>query len=290
MTSTKDILKKLQKLEIRTKGLTKHVFSGEYHSAFKGKGMAFSEVREYHIGDEVRTIDWNVTARFNDPFVKVFEEERELTAMLIIDVSGSLDFGSTKSKRETIMEIAAVLSFSAITNNDKVGAIFVSDKVEKYIPAQKGRNHVMVILRELIEFKASSKETNLSEALKFLRNTQTKRCISFVISDFYDHSAFLESMRLSKKKHDVVAIKVTDKMENEMPDMGIIQVFNAETGKSTWINTSDEISRKKFTKNIQNKSDELANELLKSGIDFVSINTDQDYIPILKNLFKRRGA
>jgi uncharacterized protein (DUF58 family) len=212
--NTGELLKKIRRLEIKTKGLTKQVFSGEYHSAFKGKGMAFSEVRDYQLGDEVRTIDWNVTARFNSPFVKVFEEERELTVMLIIDVSGSKEFGTgEKSKKELALEIAAVLAFSAVNNNDKVGAVFISDSVEKYISAEKGLKHALIILRELIEFKPLSKGTNLNEGLKFFRNTQKKRCISFVISDFIDSNDFMEGLKVSKKKHDMVAIRINDKAE-----------------------------------------------------------------------------
>ena len=227
---TKELIKKIQRLEIKTKGLTKHIFSGEYHSAFKGRGMTFSEVRDYQFGDEVRTIDWNVTARFNDPYVKVFDEERELTVMLIIDISGSEDFGTTeKTKKDLALELAAVLSFSAISNNDKVGAIFVSDKMEKYIAPGKGKKHALIILRELIEFKPTSTGTNISEGLKFFRNTQKKRSIAFVLSDFMDSNNYMEALKVARRKHDMVALRLVDDAEKNLPSMGIVQLFNAET-------------------------------------------------------------
>ena len=287
---TKEILKKIQKLEIKTKGLTKHVFSGEYHSAFKGRGMAFSEVRDYQLGDEVRTIDWNVTARFNSPFVKIFEEERELTVMLIIDVSGSSEFGSTvKSKKDLALEIAAVLAFSAISNNDKVGAIFVSDKVEKYISPEKGRNHTLIILRELIEFKPENKGTNLNEALRFFRNTQKKRSIAFVISDFFDTNNFMEGMKVSRKKHDMVAIRLFDPAEFELPKMGLVQLFNAETGKTSWVNSNSVIVQDYYTKEAVLSETKIKDDFKRAGIDLASFSTEQDYIPVLMKLFQRRG-
>jgi uncharacterized protein (DUF58 family) len=287
---TKEILKKIQKLEIKTKGLTKHVFSGEYHSAFKGRGMAFSEVRDYQLGDEVRTIDWNVTARFNSPFVKIFEEERELTVMLIIDVSGSSEFGSTvKSKKDLALEIAAVLAFSAISNNDKVGAIFVSDKVEKYISPDKGRNHALIILRELIEFKPENKGTNLNEALRFFRNTQKKRSIAFVISDFFDTNNFMEGMKVSRKKHDMVAIRLFDPAEFELPKMGLVQLFNAETGKTTWVNSNSVLVQDYYTKEAVLSETKIKDDFKRAGIDLATFSTEQDYIPVLMKLFQRRG-
>jgi uncharacterized protein (DUF58 family) len=287
---TKEILKKIQKLEIKTKGLTKHVFSGEYHSAFKGRGMAFSEVRDYQLGDEVRTIDWNVTARFNSPFVKIFEEERELTVMLIIDVSGSSEFGSTvKSKKDLALEIAAVLAFSAISNNDKVGAIFVSDKVEKYISPEKGRNHALIILRELIEFKPENKGTNLNEALRFFRNTQKKRSIAFVISDFFDTNNFMEGMKVSRKKHDMVAIRLFDPAEFELPKMGLVQLFNAETGKTSWANSNSILVQDYYTKEAVLSETKIKDDFKRAGIDLATFSTEQDYIPVLMKLFQRRG-
>ena len=288
--NTNELLKKIQKLEIKTKGLTKQVFSGEYHSAFKGRGMAFSEVRDYHLGDEVRTIDWNVTARFNSPFVKIFEEERELTVMLIIDVSGSEEYGTTeKSKKDLALEISAVLAFSAISNNDKVGAIFVSDQVEKYIAPDKGRKHALIILRELIEFVPKSKGTNLNEALKFFRNTQKKRSISFVISDFIDSNDFMEGLKVSKKKHDMVAIRVNDKAEYELPKMGLIQLFNAETGVKTWVNTNSPIVREKYANDFKASEQKMFTDFKKSGIDFASISTTDNFIKPLTVLFQQRG-
>lgn len=286
---TKELLKKIRRLEIKTKGLTKHIFSGEYHSAFKGRGMAFSEVRDYHFGDEVRTIDWNVTARFNEPYVKVFDEERELTVMLIIDVSGSEDFGTgTKTKKDLALEIAAILSFSAISNNDKVGAIFVSDRIEKYIAPEKGRKHALVILRELIEIKPKSKGTDINEGLKFFRNTQKKRSIAFVMSDFFDKHDFIEGLKVSRKKHDMVAIRLIDEAERDLPKMGIVQLYNAETEESTWVNTNDENIRKLHTEEFNKKEEDLTNLFKKSGIDFVSIYTEDDYIQPLVHLFKNR--
>ena len=287
---TKELLKKIQRLEIKTKGLTKQVFSGEYHSAFKGRGMAFSEVRDYQIGDEVRTIDWNVTARFNSPFVKVFEEERELTVMLIIDISGSEEFGTVeKSKKELSLEIASVLAFSAINNNDKVGAIFVSDQVEKYIVPDKGRKHALVILRELIEFKPKSKGTNINEALKFFRNTQKKRSISFVISDFMDDNNFMEGLKVSNKKHDMVAIRLSDIAEYELPKMGLIQLYNAESGNTTWVNTNSEKVRSNYLNGYKDLENKLFSEFKKSRIDYVSISTDDNFIRPLIALFQQRG-
>ena len=285
-----EIIKKIQRLEIKTKGLTKQVFSGEYHSAFKGKGMAFSEVREYQLGDEVRTIDWNVTARFGNPFVKVFEEERELTVMLMIDLSGSNTFGlGSKSKKELAIEIAAVLLFSAISNKDKVGAIFITDKVEKYIPAGKGRNHALLILRHLIEFHPENKGTNLNEGLKFFRNTQKKRCIAFLISDFQDENNFIEGIKLSSKKHDLVGINIKDKSEFELPKLGIVQLYNAETNKASWVNTNAVSVQAKFKNQAITKQNRIIDEFKKAGVDLATITTDEDYIPILMKLFKKRG-
>ena len=286
---TTELLKKIRHLEIRTKGLTKHIFSGEYHSAFKGRGMAFSEVRNYHFGDEVRTIDWNVTARFNEPFVKVFDEERELHVMLIIDVSGSEYIGTgERMKKDLALEIAAILSFSALSNNDKVGAIFVSDRVEKYIAPEKGRKHALVILRELIELVPKSKGTNLNEGLRFLRNTQKKRSIAFVISDFVDENNFMEGLRLSRKKHDMVALQLIDAVEREMPDLGIVQLENAETGERTWINSNSAEAKQIHRENYLKSDEKLTHEMIRSGIDFCSIETDEDIIKPLVKLFKNR--
>ena len=286
---TKDLIQKIHRLEIKTKGLTRQIFSGEYHSAFKGRGMAFSEVRDYHFGDEVRTIDWNVTARYNTPYVKVFEEERELTVMLVIDISGSEEFGTTeKTKKELALEIAAVLAFSAVANNDKVGALFVSDKMELYIAPEKGKKHVLFILRELIEFKPKSKLTNLNEGLRFLRNTQKKRTISFIISDFIDSNNFMEGMRLTKKRHDTIAIKISDNAEKTLPDVGLVQLFNAETSETTWVNSSAKWVRETFTANFMEEESNTLFSFKKAGIDCVSCSTDQDIVKALVKLFHQR--
>lgn len=286
---TKELLKKIRHLEIKAKGLTRHIFSGEYQSAFKGRGMAFSEVREYHFGDEVRTLDWNVTARFNNPYVKVFEEERELTVMLIIDVSGSENFGSQeKTKKDLALEIAALLSFSAITNNDKVGAIFVSDQVERYIAPGKGRKHALMILRELIELKPEHTATNLNEGLKYFRNTQKKRGIAFVISDFMDDNPFMEGLKVSRKKHDMVAIRLFDRSERVLPDLGIIQLFNAETGETTWVNSSSAQAKKIHEENFERFEDALFMDFKRAGIDYATLATEEDYIKPLIHLFKSR--
>jgi uncharacterized protein (DUF58 family) len=286
---TKELLKKIKRLEIRTKGLTRHIFSGEYHSAFKGRGMAFSEVRDYHFGDEVRTIDWNVTARFNDPYVKVFEEERELTVMLVIDVSGSEQYGSQeKTKKELTLELAAILAFSAISNNDKVGAIFVSDKVEKYIAPDKGRKHALIILRELIEIKPERKGTDLREGMKYFRNTQKKRSIGFVISDFIDDHDYIEALKVTRRKHDIVALHVHDKAEQELPDMGIVQLYNAETGATTWVNTNSKSAKERHKEQYLERERFLTKELKKAGIDLASISTEEDFIKPLVKLFQTR--
>ena len=287
---TNELLKKIRHLEIRAKGLTRHIFSGEYHSAFKGRGMAFSEVRDYQLGDEVRTIDWNVTARYNSPYVKVFEEERELTVMLVIDLSGSSEFGSgQRSKKDLILEMAAILSFSAITNNDKVGAILISDRVEKYIAPDKGRQHALILLREIIELKRKGEGTDLNEGLKFLRNTQKKRTITFIISDFVDDHNYLEGLKLTRKYHDAIAVRVEDPAETELPDAGIIQLFNAETGETTWINSSSKEVREKFEATAKERRAAFQHELRRSGIDYIELHTDKDIIHPMSNFFRRRS-
>lgn len=265
------------------------MFSGEYHSAFKGRGMAFSEVRDYHFGDEIRTIDWNVTARYNEPYVKVFNEERELTIMLIIDVSGSTDFGTTeRTKRDLALEITAVLAFSAIENNDKVGALFISDKVEKYIAPEKGKKHTLLILRELMGLVPRSKGTDLSEGLKFLRNTQKKRTISFVISDFSDDQNFIDGMRLTAKRHDTIAIRLKDEAEEILPDLGIVSLFNAELNSKCWVNSSNENVRERYATQYQEREHQLTQAFNRSGIDNVILKTDDDIIRPLITLFKHR--
>jgi uncharacterized protein (DUF58 family) len=287
--TTEELLKKVRKIEIKTKGLTKHIFSGEYHSSFKGRGMAFSEVREYQIGDEVRTIDWNVTARFNSPYVKVFEEERELTVMLIIDLSGSTNYGTNdKSKKELALELAAVLAFSAEANNDKVGAIFITNEVEKYIAPAKGKKHILYILRELIEFEAKNLETNINEGLRFFRNVIKKRSIAFVISDFVSENEYIESFRICKRKHDMIALQINDPSEKQLPDLGMIHYFNAETGEKTWVNSSSKQVKQVFEDNYNRFQATIESNFKKNGIDHTSFDTTEDFIPKLISLFNHR--
>ncbi len=287
---TSELLKKVRKIEIKSRGLTNHIFSGHYHSAFKGKGMTFSEVREYQYGDDVRSIDWNVTARLNHPYVKIFEEEREMTVMLLIDVSGSNKFGTQKQfKEELITEIAAVLSFSAIKNNDKVGVIFFSDKIEKFIPPKKGSSHILRIIRELINFTPSNNQTNIAEALRYFTNIIKKKCTAFLISDFMDNS-FEDAIKITSKKHDLVAIRVYDELESQLPDIGIVKLKNAENGNTLWIDSSDVQIRKNYQIWWRQHEKFLNDIFLKSGTDEVKINTNQDYVKPLMNLFKKRES
>ncbi len=286
---TKALLKKVREIEIKTRSLTKQVFSGEYHSAFKGRGMAFSEVKNYQFGDDVRNIDWNVTARFNEAFVKVFEEERELSVFLLIDVSGSGNVGTTqRSKRELMLEIAAVLSFSAVMNNDKVGAIFVSDQMEKYIPPKKGRSHALMILRELIDFKPKSKGTKLSEGLKYFRNVVKKRSICFLVSDFYDDNNFMEGLKIANNKHDMVALRVFDPYEKELPNLGIVKLYDSEKGTVRWVNSSSANVRDRYRKSYEVFEQQLSDDLRKAGIDHASLATDGKYLAALNQLFLSR--
>ena len=285
---TTDLIKKVRKIEIKTKGLSSQIFAGEYHSAFKGRGMEFSEVREYQYGDDVRNIDWNVTARLNRPYVKVFEEERELTVMLLIDVSGSGMFGtSVNMKRDVMTEVAAVLSFSAISNNDKIGVIFFSDKIEKFIPPQKGKKHILRIIRELLDFQSESKMTDLNEALSFLTNAIKKRCTAFVISDFRAPD-FYESLRIASKKHDVVALRVYDQVEKELPNIGFVKMYDAETGETRWIDTSIKNVRLSYKKWWDDLTNELNSTFTKCGVDMASISTSEDYVKPLIKLFEQR--
>ena len=286
---TSELLKRVRKIEIKTRGLSNQIFSGQYHSAFKGRGMAFSEVRGYQMGDDVRTIDWNVTARAGEPYVKVFEEERELTVMLVVDVSGSGDFGSkVMIKRALMTEICAVLSFSAIQNNDKVGIIFFSDRVEKFIPPKKGKSHILRIIRELIDFKPEHKGTNLAEALRYLTNVVKKRSIAFLLTDFMD-KGYSDALKLANKKHDLVAIRVYDHLEQEIPNVGLLPMTDAETGKVVWVDTSSKETRIKLKTNGLSFEAELKDILVKSGVDMAEVRTDGSYIKPLMNLFKRRG-
>ena len=285
---TSDLLKKVRKIELKTRGLSNHIFAGEYHTAFKGRGMAFSEVREYQPGDDIRTIDWNVTARFNTPFIKVFEEERELTVMLIIDVSGSKNFGTQKQmKQELVTELSAVLAFSAIQNNDKIGVIFFSDKVEKFIPPKKGKSHILRIIRELIAFEPENKGTDIGEALRYFNNVIKKRAVCFVISDFMGDN-FEAPLKIANKKHDVVTISINDKREEELPDIGLIQMKDAETGEVKWIDTGNKSIRQNYKKNYLRNKEEV-NQLFKnSGVDSIQLRTDMDYVKPLIQFFKRR--
>ncbi len=284
----KDLLKKVRKIEIKTRGLTRQIFAGEYHSAFKGRGMTFSEVREYQYGDDIRSIDWNVTARFNHPFVKVFEEERELTVMLLIDVSASGDFGTHEQlKRSLITEIAAVLSFSAIENNDKIGVIMFSDRIEKFIPPQKGRKHILRIIRELLDFKPQSNGTDISESLRFLTNAIKKRCTAFLISDFRD-KGYARSLQVANNKHDVAALHIFDQRETTLPPVGLIRVLDAETGKERWIDTSRRRVRESYAMKWESHVEMMKEIFTRAGVDHVSLQTGADYVKPLMRLFKKR--
>ncbi len=294
---TTELIKKVRKIEIKTRGLSSQIFSGEYHSAFKGKGMAFSEVREYQPGDDIRAIDWNVTARFNSPFIKVFEEERELTVMLLVDVSASENFGTQKElKKDMMTEICAVLAFSAIQNNDKTGVILFSDKIEKFIPPKKGKSHILRIIRELIDFTPTSKGTDIELALKYFTNVIKKRSIAFLISDFIDEKLTRENKRdsealkIANKKHDLVALRISDKREKELPDVGLIRVLDAETGKLKWINTSDPKVRDQYALSSVKRDARLKEIFTRCGIDSATIGTSESYIRPLMNLFKKRES
>ena len=287
---TSEILKKVRKIEIKARGLSSNVFAGQYHSAFKGRGMAFSEVREYQYGDDVRDIDWNVTARFHRPYIKVFEEERELTVMLMIDVSGSLDFGTQRQlKRDMVTEIAATIAFSAIQNNDKIGVVFFSDRIEKYIPPKKGRKHILYIIRELLDFQPKSHRTNVRQALEFLTSVAKRRCTAFVLSDFYDTQDFLQPLQIANRKHDVVALQVYDIRAKELPDVGLIRVVDAETGHEQYIDTSSRQLRQAHERYWRNTQEKLKDTMSKSNVDLVSIATNDDYVKSLLMLFKRRS-
>lgn len=287
---TADIIKKVRKIEIKTRGLSRQIFTGHYHSAFKGRGMAFSEVREYQYGDDIRNIDWNVTARFNHPYIKIFEEERELTVMLLIDVSGSNEFGSRiQFKEEQMTEIAAVIAFSAINNNDKVGVIFFSDRVEKFIPPKKGASHILRIIRELIDFRPESQKTNIAEALRYLTNAIKKRCTAFVISDFLD-TGFDEALRIAGNKHDLVALRIYDERETGLPNIGLVKIFNKESGKYSWVDTGSAKIRQSYRNWWEMHQQYLARQFKRSGIDHVGINTGEDYVKPLVSLFKLRES
>lgn len=287
---TSELLKKVRQIEIKTRGLSRNIFAGQYHSAFKGRGMAFSEVREYQFGDDIRDIDWNVTARYARPYIKVFEEERELTVMLLIDVSGSKDFGSIhQMKKDLVTEIAATLAFSAIQNNDKIGVIFFSDKIEKFIPPQKGKRHILYIIRELIDFHPDDKKTDISLVLKYLTNAIKKRCTAFLISDFIDNNPYQDALTIANKKHDVVAIQVYDRRETELPKVGLMKIKDAETGLERWIDSSSRKVRGAYQEWWIKRQEEMDNSFKRSRVDAVSIRTEDDYVKSLLALFGKRN-
>jgi len=287
---TSELLKKVRQIEIKTRGLSNNIFAGQYHSAFKGRGMAFSEVREYQFGDDTRDIDWKVTARYVRPYVKVFEEERELTVMLLIDVSGSKDFGTvSQMKRDVTTEIAATLAFSAIQNNDKIGVIFFSDKIEKFIPPQKGRRHILYIIRELIDFRPDDRQTDINQALKYLTNAIKKRCTAFLLSDFIDRGNYRDALTIANRKHDIVAIQVYDRRETELPSVGLMKVRDAETGQERWIDSSSKRVREAYRTWWDKRQAERNAAFQKSRIDAVSIRTEDDYVKALLALFDKRN-
>lgn len=285
---TTELLKKVRKIEIKTKGLSNHIFSGEYHSSFKGRGMSFSEVREYQYGDDIRSIDWNVTARFNHPYIKIFEEERELTVMLLVDVSRSSLFGThNQIKREIITEVCAVLAFSAINNNDKVGVIFFSNQIEKFIPPKKGRSHILRIIRELLDFTPDQSETDLDGAIQYFNNVVKKRSIAFILSDFLC-TDYADALNIAAKKHDIIGIRVYDKREAQMPNIGLVQVMDSEKGNIKWIDTGRKKVRAAYDQYNREMETYFSNAFMKSGKDRISIQTDESYVNALIGLFKRR--
>ena len=289
--NAKELLEKVRKIEIKTRGLSQNIFAGEYHTAFKGRGVIFSEVREYQPGDDIRDIDWNVTARHNRPYVKVYEEERELTMMLLIDVSGSSDFGAVgESKKERIAEIAATLAFSSIQNNDKVGVIFFSDHIEKFIPPKKGRKHILLIIREIIDLVPSSKGTDIDVALKFMTNAIKKKCSAFLLSDFIDHHDYFSSMSIANRKHDLAAIQVYDRRDAAMPNVGLVKVRDMESGFDRWIDTSSSKVRRAFDKAWYDRQQKISSITARCGVDMVSVTTDEDYVKALLSLFHNRSA
>lgn len=285
-----ELLRKVRKIEIKTRGLSRQIFAGQYQSAFKGKGMTFSEVREYQYGDSIRTIDWNVTARFNHPYVKIYEEERELTVILLIDLSGSEMFGTQNQlKRELVTEIAAVLSFSAIHNNDKIGVILFTDKVEKFIPPKKGKQHILRIIRELLDFTPENKGTDISEALKFFTNAIKKRSTAFILSDFRDKH-IEQALKIANRKHDVVALKIFDQREKELPSVGLLKLSHAETGKTMWVDTAIKKTRENYKQWWLLNSQNLNDIFSRSGIDYIDLDTSTDYVRPLMQLFKKRDS
>lgn len=288
---TGDLLKKVRKIEIKTRGLSQNIFAGMYHTAFKGRGVMFSEVREYQPGDDVRDIDWNVTARHNKPYVKVYEEDRELTLMLLIDVSGSEKFGSTAMpKRDMMAEIAATLAYSSIANNDKVGVIFFSDKVEKYIPPKKGRSHILLIIREILDLQPSGKGTDINIALRFLNQAIKKRCSAFLLSDFIDDSDYYNSMSVANRKHELAAIQVYDERDTKLPDVGLVRVADLESGAEYWVDTSLSKVRHDYEKRWYELKQRISSITARCGVDYITIRTDQDYVKSLLEMFRRRAV
>lgn len=287
---TSEILKKVRKIEIKTRGLSQNIFAGQYHSAFKGRGMAFAEVREYQFGDDVRDIDWNVTARFRKPYVKVFEEERELTVMLLVDVSGSLDFGTrSRMKSEMAIEIAATIAYSAIQNNDKIGVVFFSDRIEKYIPPKKGRKHILYIIREMLDFKPESRKTDIGGAMEFFTRVMKRRTTAFVLSDFYDRHDFFKQMQIANNKHDVMAIQVYDKWAKALPDVGLVKVVDAESGHEMYVDTSSKKVRAAHARYWIERQQMLKDTLSRANVDWVSVATDDDYVKAMMHLFASRN-
>ena len=287
---TSEILSRVRQIEIKTKGLSNNIFAGEYHSAFKGRGMAFAEVREYQYGDDIRDIEWNVTARFGKPYVKVFEEERELTVMLLVDVSGSLEFGSIRqTQRQMLTEIAATLAFSAIQNNDKIGVVFFSDRIEKFIPPKKGRKHILYIIRELLEFQPQSRRTDVAQAVEFLTQVMKRRCTAFVLSDFVDEKDFRLPLTIAARKHDVIALQVYDRRLQELPDVGLMSVCDAETGEEMLVDTSSKKVRRLQAAWWRGLQGRLQDTFQRSGVDTVSVRTDEDYVTALMRMFKSRA-
>lgn len=287
---TSEILKKVRKIEIKTRGLSQNIFAGQYHSAFKGRGMAFAEVREYQFGDDVRDIDWNVTARFRKPYVKVFEEERELTVMLLVDVSGSLDFGThSRMKSEMATEIAATIAYSAIQNNDKIGVVFFSDRIEKYIPPKKGRKHILYIIREMLDFKPESRKTDIGGAMEFFTRVMKRRTTAFVLSDFYDRHDFFKQMQIANNKHDVMAIQVYDKWAKALPDVGLVKVVDAESGHEMYVDTSSKKVRVAHARYWTERQQMLKDTLSRANVDWVSVATDDDYVKAMMHLFASRN-
>ena len=286
-----ELLKKVKRIEIKTRGLSQNIFAGEYHTAFKGRGMTFSEEREYQYGDDIRDIDWNVTARHNKPYIKVYEEERELTVMLLVDVSNSRLFGAVgEEKREMIAEVAATIAFSAIQNNDKIGVIFFSDKIEKFIPPKKGKKHILFIISQLIDFKPESKGTDIANVLRYFSDALKKRCTTFLISDFIDEHDYSTALTVASNKHDVIGIQVYDKRDESLPDIGLIQVNDLETGQQRWINTSSSAVRKSYSKWWYDRQQIMTTVMAKCGVDLACVATNEDYVKALMGLFKRRGT